>query len=97
MRKDALLGRAAVNADSVATLTIEKPAYSLFDHEGGNSFLPDRNAGIWKPVSIHVTGAVKLSNASVNTDLPLPQTDSARLTVYAENNKWLDRLGAGES
>ena len=84
MRKDALLGRAAVNADGVATLTIEEPAYSLFDHEGGISFIPDRNAGIWKPVSIHITGTVKLSNAFVNTDLPLPQTDSARLTVYAD-------------
>ncbi len=84
MRKDALLGRAAVNTDGVATLTIEKPAYSLFDHEGGISFLPDRNAGIWKPVYVHITGTVKLSNAFVRTDLPLPQTDSARLTVYAD-------------
>jgi exo-1,4-beta-D-glucosaminidase len=84
MRKDALLGRAPVNADGVATLTIEKPAYSLFDHEGGNGFLPDRNAGIWKPVSLHITGSVKLSNAFVNTDLPLPQTNSASLTVYAD-------------
>ena len=65
-------------------MTIEKPAYSLFDHEGGISFLPDRNAGIWKPVSVHITGTVKLWNAFVNTDLPLPQTDSARLTVYAD-------------
>lgn len=46
-------------------------------------WLPDRNAGIWKPVYLHTTGAVKLSTTLVNTVLPLPATDSASLTVYA--------------
>lgn len=50
----------------------------------GTSFVPDRNAGIWKPVYLKVSGAVSLGTASVNTDLPLPRTDSARLTVYSE-------------
>ena len=43
----------------------------------------DRNAGVWKPVYLHSTGPVQLSNALVNTDLPLPATDPASLTVYA--------------
>ncbi|MGO4514162.1 hypothetical protein AB4Y89_00110 [Terriglobus sp. 2YAB30_2] len=43
----------------------------------------DRNAGVWKPVYLHVTGAVKVSDVLVNTDLPLPATDSSALTVYA--------------
>jgi exo-1,4-beta-D-glucosaminidase len=47
----------------------------------GDSFVPDRNAGIWKPVYLRVSGAVALGPAMVNTDLPLPKTDSARLTV----------------
>lgn len=51
------------------------------DHEV--SFVPDRNAGVWKPVSLRSTGALKLSNPLVNTDLPLPRTDSATLTVFA--------------
>jgi exo-1,4-beta-D-glucosaminidase len=42
----------------------------------------DRNAGVWKPVYLHSTGAVKVSDAVVNTDLPLPSTDSASLSIY---------------
>ncbi len=48
----------------------------------GNSFVPDRNAGIWKPVYLRTSGPVSIGAATVNTDLPLPDTDSARLTVY---------------
>ena len=43
----------------------------------------DRNAGVWKPVYLHATGPVKLSNALVNTELPLPATDPASLSVFA--------------
>jgi exo-1,4-beta-D-glucosaminidase len=49
----------------------------------GNSFVPDRNAGIWKPVYLKVSGAVALGAALVNSELPLPRTDSARLTIHA--------------
>jgi exo-1,4-beta-D-glucosaminidase len=49
----------------------------------GISFVPDRNAGIWKPVYLKVSGDVELSHPLVNTELPLPQTTSAKLTVYA--------------
>ncbi len=48
----------------------------------GNSFVPDRNAGIWKPVYLKVAGDVALGPAVVNTELPLPRTDSARLTIH---------------
>lgn len=48
------------------------------------SFVPDRNAGIWKPVYLRISGAVTVSHVTVNTDLPLPQLTSARLTVFAE-------------
>jgi exo-1,4-beta-D-glucosaminidase len=49
----------------------------------GISFVPDRNAGIWKPVYLKVSGEVTLGHPLVNTELPLPQTTSAKLTVYA--------------
>src|ERR1700752_2834979 len=49
----------------------------------GNSFVPDRNAGIWKPVYRKVSGAVALGPSTVNSELPLPRTDSARLTIYS--------------
>ncbi len=53
---------------------------------GGNgipiSFVADRNAGIWKPVTLHVTGSVQISHPSVTTVLPLPKTALADLTVF---------------
>jgi exo-1,4-beta-D-glucosaminidase len=53
------------------------------ENSHGISFVPDRNAGIWKPVYLKVSGEVTLSHPLVNTELPLPQTTSAKLTVYA--------------
>jgi exo-1,4-beta-D-glucosaminidase len=45
------------------------------------SFVPDRNAGIWKPVYLRMTGSVTLNHSLVNSELML--SDSiARLTVY---------------
>ena len=49
----------------------------------GNSFVADRNAGIWKPVTLRMSGPVAIGDATVNTELPLPDTDSARLSVYS--------------
>jgi exo-1,4-beta-D-glucosaminidase len=46
------------------------------------SFVPDRNAGIWKPVYLKTTGEVALENPAVNSELSLPHA-TARLTVYA--------------
>jgi exo-1,4-beta-D-glucosaminidase len=47
------------------------------------SFVPDRNAGIWKPVYLRTTGNVLVNNALVNSELLL--TDSiARLTVFTD-------------
>lgn len=48
----------------------------------GNSFVPDRNAGIFKPVYLSASGAVEIGAATVNTDVHLPEADSARLNVY---------------
>lgn len=50
----------------------------------GNSFVPDRNAGIFKPVYLKAIGAVGLGPALVNSELPLPRTDTAGLTIRAE-------------
>jgi hypothetical protein len=41
----------------------------------------DRDAGIWQPVTLSATGPVTLSNPLVTTDLPLPRTDSADITL----------------
>jgi exo-1,4-beta-D-glucosaminidase len=48
----------------------------------GVSFVPDRNAGVWKPVYLRVTGSVSVNHALVNSDLSLAES-TARLTVFA--------------
>jgi exo-1,4-beta-D-glucosaminidase len=52
------------------------------EHMFDASFVPDRNAGIWKPVYLKTTGEVALENPVVNSELSLPQA-VARLAVYA--------------
>ena len=47
-------------------------------------FVPDRNAGVWKRVFLSTTGAVAIRNPYVVTDLPLPATSPAALTVYCD-------------
>jgi exo-1,4-beta-D-glucosaminidase len=42
---------------------------------------PDRNMGIWRPVSLRCTGAVRLDDAWVRSDLQMPSMDRADLTV----------------
>ena len=60
----------------------------------GNSFVPDRNAGIFKPVTLKMSGEVAVQDAAVNTELPLPRTDSARLTVHTTVHNYSEsRLG----
>ena len=48
------------------------------------SFVPDRNAGVWKRVYLSSTGAVSIRHPYVATDLPLPATSPAALTVYCD-------------
>ncbi|WP_174240679.1 sugar-binding domain-containing protein [Granulicella sp. S156] len=43
----------------------------------------DRDTGIWQKVSLSATGPVLVKNPLVTTDLPLPKTDSADVTVQA--------------
>jgi len=50
----------------------------------GFSFPPDRNAGVWKRVYLSATGPVSMRNPYVATDLPLPATAPASLTVYCD-------------
>ncbi|HZQ21550.1 MAG TPA: beta galactosidase jelly roll domain-containing protein [Terriglobales bacterium] len=54
------------------------------DHKLDIPFVPDRNAGVWKRVYLSSTGAVKIRNPYVATDLPLPALSPAALTVYCD-------------
>jgi hypothetical protein len=44
----------------------------------------DRNIGIWQDVRLRITEAVTISDAQVITDLPLPDTFGAAITVRSE-------------
>lgn len=48
------------------------------------SFVPDRNAGVWKKVFLSATGKVLIRNPYVVSDLPLPSVSPAALTVYCD-------------
>src|SRR3984957_10390224 len=54
------------------------------DQQIGISYVPDRNAGVWKQVYLRTTNEVVIHNAYVKTDLPLPATSPAALTVYCD-------------
>ena len=43
----------------------------------------DRNTGIWQDVTLSATGPVVVQDPFVTSDLPLPRTDTADLTVQA--------------
>ncbi len=53
----------------------------------------DRNIGIWQDVQLHYTNAVTLSNPQVITDLPLPDTSTAEITIKVgvKNNSNLEQ------
>ncbi|MGB8493295.1 MAG: sugar-binding domain-containing protein [Candidatus Acidiferrum sp.] len=63
--------------------------------ENGISFVADRNAGIWKPVYLRVSGDVTLDHALVNSDLRLPKTTAARLTVFCDLRNFSNRQVSG--
>jgi len=44
----------------------------------------DRNIGIWQDVRLKFTGEIVLSDPQIITDLPLPETTSAKLTIQTQ-------------
>jgi exo-1,4-beta-D-glucosaminidase len=54
----------------------------LPEQQIGISYVPDRNAGVWKQVYLRNTDGVEIRNPLVKSDLPLPLTSPATLTVY---------------
>jgi exo-1,4-beta-D-glucosaminidase len=58
--------------------------FRLPEQQIGISYVPDRNAGIWKQVYLRGTDEVEIRNPYVQSDLPLPQTSPASLVVYCD-------------
>ncbi|MET4666344.1 LamG-like jellyroll fold domain-containing protein [Sphingomonas sp. PvP056] len=62
-------------------LTIDGPTFVAAE---GWDWIPgvrDRNMGIWQPVELQTSEALRIGDTQVVTDLPLPRTDSAAVTV----------------
>src|SRR5262249_5008730 len=55
----------------------------------------DRDMGIWQKVTLSATGPVRVDDVSVSSELPLPKTDSADLTVLATVTNATDRPQSG--
>ncbi len=55
----------------------------------------DRDTGIWRRVYLSATGPVVIENPLVTTDLPLPRTDSADVSVQATVENLTDQPQAG--
>ncbi len=57
---------------------------NLPEQGNGISYVPDRNAGVWKQVYLRSTDEIKIRNPYVRSDLPLPKTSPAALNVYCD-------------
>src|SRR5438105_11207224 len=72
------------------------PSSTLFSYTTlFRSFVPDRNAGVWKRVLLSSTGPVTVRNPYVATDLPLPALSPATLTVYCDLSNHTGRPVSG--
>jgi exo-1,4-beta-D-glucosaminidase len=79
-------------AANAVALLVTPPAHGCNDlsfcYVDWNPEAPDMNAGLWGKVFLDTTGAVALRDPYVKTDLPLPATNSADLTVYVDALNW---------
>ncbi|MGE5612567.1 MAG: glycosyl hydrolase 2 galactose-binding domain-containing protein, partial [Bacillota bacterium] len=55
----------------------------------------DRDMGIWQKVTLTTTGPVRIDDPAVSTDLPLPRTDSADLTLLTTVRNATDQPQTG--
>ena len=58
--------------------------FRIPEQQIGISYVPDRNAGVWKQVYLRNTDEVEIRNPYVESDLPLPDIHLATLTVYCD-------------
>jgi hypothetical protein len=71
-------------------LAIDGPTFVATEGWDWIPGIRDRNTGLWRPVELVATGAVKIGDPHVVTDLPLPRTDSADVYVTVP----IDNAGA---
>ncbi|WP_236552923.1 glycosyl hydrolase 2 galactose-binding domain-containing protein [Sphingomonas sp. 8AM] len=62
-------------------LAIDGPTFVATEGWDWIPGIRDRNTGLWRPVELIATGAVRIGDPHVVTDLPLPRTDRADVYV----------------
>ena len=62
-------------------LAIDGPTFVATEGWDWIPGIRDRNTGLWQGVTLEATGAVRIGDPHVITDLPLPRTDSADVTI----------------
>lgn len=62
-------------------LAIDGPTFVASEGWDWIPAIRDRNTGLWQGVMLEATGPVRLGDVHVVTDLPLPRTDSADVTI----------------
>jgi hypothetical protein len=65
------------------TLCLDGPTFISSEGWDWVPGIRDRNIGLWQDVRLHYTGAVTLHDPQVITNLPLPDTTSAAVTIKA--------------
>ena len=62
-------------------LAIDGPTFVATEGWDWIPGIRDRNTGLWQGVTLEATGPVRLGDPHVVSDLPLPRTDSADVTI----------------
>jgi hypothetical protein len=81
--------------DNGGTLCLDGPSFQCTE---GWDWIPpirDRDSGIWQDVILRATGPVEVNDPQVITQLPLPDTSSADVTVYTDLHNVSDAVQQG--
>jgi len=72
---------AAGPGENGGNLAIDGPTFVASEGWDWIAGIRDRNTGLWQPVELRATGAVRLLDPHVITTLPLPSTDTATVAI----------------
>jgi beta-mannosidase len=77
-------------------LTADGPTFTCSIGWDWMPAIRDRNIGIWQKVTLSASGPVVLKDPMVTSDLPLPKTNSADLTIETTVQNVTDQAQSGE-
>ncbi|HTB85175.1 MAG TPA: glycoside hydrolase family 2 TIM barrel-domain containing protein [Candidatus Sulfotelmatobacter sp.] len=81
--------------DNGGKLCVDGPTFVCTEGWDWIPGIRDRSSGIWQDVILHSAGPVSIGDPQVVTELPLPDTSSAGVTVQAELHNTTDAVQQG--